>query len=193
MSKGKLAVCILPLFIAVAALALLPADVLAAEEHAAPRWGDFGWRVVNLVLFAAILWHFVGGLCKRFFKNRRETIQTTLDDLEDRRAKAREQLAAVESRIASLDSERKAILDESRQQAEALKRGIVEEAQRQAAQIVEQARLTAENEGRAIIAEVRATIADEIVDATEKALRSKLTAAEHGRLIENSLNKVVLH
>ena len=58
---------------------------------------------------------------------------------------------------------------------------------------MEQARLTAENEGRAIFAEVRASIADEIVNAAEKALSSKLNAAEHDKLIANSLNKVVLH
>lgn len=193
MSKWKHAGFILPLVFACAALAVLPVEALASEGHDAPRWGDFGWRVVNLILFAAILWHFVGGLAKRFFKGRRETIKNTLDELEERRAKAREQLASVESRIAGLDAEREAILTESRKQAEALKRGIVEEAQRQAAQIVEQARLTAENEGRAIIAEVRAAIADEIVDAAEAALRSRLTADEHDKLIANSLNKVVLH
>ena len=116
-----------------------------------------------------------------------------LDDLDERRKTAKEQLASVETRIANLNAEREAILAESRQQAEALKQGIVEEAHRQAAQIVEQARLTAENEGRAIFAEVRASIADEIVNAAEKALSSKLNAAEHDKLIANSLNKVVLH
>ena len=63
----------------------------------------------------------------------------------------------------------------------------------QAEQIVQQARRTAENEGRAMLAEVRAAIADEIVDAAEKVLAEKLTAAEHEKLITNSLNKVVLH
>ncbi|MBO4300169.1 MAG: ATP synthase F0 subunit B [Desulfovibrio sp.] len=168
-------------------------DVLASEGHDAPRWGDFGWRVINLIIFAAILWHFIGGIAKRFFKGRRENIKNTLDELESRREKAKEELSSVEQRIANLDAERQSILDESRQQAENLKRSILEEAQRQAAQIVEQAKLTAESEGRAIIAELRATIADEIVDAAERALRSQLTPDQHERLITNSLNKVVLH
>lgn len=99
----------------------------------------------------------------------------------------------METRIANLNAEREAILAESRTQAEALKQGIVEEARRQAAQIVEQARLTAENEGRAVFAQVRSAIADEIVDATAKALSARLTAEEHDKLIANSLNKVVLH
>lgn len=193
MSKWKHAGFILPLILAFAALAVIPADALAAGEHDAPRWGDFGWRVLNFVIFAGILWYFVGGLARRFFKGRRETIRGALDELEERRAKAREHLAAVESRIARLDEEREAILAESRAQGESLKQGIVDEARRQASQIVEQARLTAENEGRAMLADVRSAIADEIVDAAEKALREKLNADEHDKLIANSLNKVVLH
>ena len=193
MSKWKHAGFILPLFCVVAALALLPQAAWADEGHAAPRWSDFGWRALNFVIFAGILWYFVGGLAKRFFRNRRQGIKDSLDGLEQRRAAAKAQLAEVETRIANLNAEREAILAESRAQAETLKQGIVEEAQRQAAQIVDQARLTAENEGRAVFAQVRAAIADEIVEATAKALSSRLTAEEHEKLIANSLNKVVLH
>ena len=191
MSKWKHFGLVLPLALAFAVVATQAA---AAEAgHAAPRWGDFGWRVLNFVIFAGILWYFVGGLAKKFFKGRRQLIRDTLDDLEERRAKAREHLAAVEARIARLDEERKAILEESRVQAENLKQGIMEEARRQAEQIVEQARLTAENEGRSVLAEVRAALADEIVGAAEKALRDTLGDGEHAKLIANSLNKVVLH
>lgn len=174
-------------------MAAIATEAAAEAGHAAPRWGDFGWRVLNFVVFAGILWHFVGGLAKKFFRGRRQTIRENLDTLEERRAKAKERLAAVETRIARLDEERKAILEESRVQAEQLRQGIVEEARRQARQIVEQARLTAENEGRAVLAEVRAVLADEIVDAAEKALRGKLNADAHDKLIAKSLNKVVLH
>ena len=151
----------------------------ASEGHDAPRWGDFGWRVLNFIIFAGILWYFVGGLARKFFSGRRARISQDLQD--------------VEKRISNLESERKAILDESLAQAESVKQAVVEEAKRQAEQIVQQARRTAENEGRAMLAEVRAAIADEIVDAAEKVLAEKLTAAEHEKLITNSLNKVVLH
>lgn len=191
MSSWKHFGLILPLALAFAAVA---AQAAAAQAgHEAPRWGDFGWRVLNLVLFAGILWYFLGDLAKRFFTGRRRLIRQSLDDLEERRAKAKEHLTEVEARIARLDEEREAILAESRAQAENLKQGIMAEARRQAAQIVEQARLTAENEGRSVLAEVRAAIADEIVDAAEKSLREKLNAEDHEKLIANSLNKVVLH
>lgn len=184
-----------PLFhalpIALFIVGAVAAEAAASEGHE-PRWGDFAWRVVNLALFVGILWYFVGGLTRRFFKGRRQTISDTLDELEKRRGDAREHLAAIEARIANLEAERKAILEESRAQAERLKQGIVDEARRQAGQIVDQARRTAENEGRAMMSQVRSTLADEIVDATEKALRGTLTEQDHDRLIANSLNKVVL-
>lgn len=44
-----------------------------------------------------------------------------------------------------------------------------------------------------MLAQVRAAIADEIVDAAEKVLESKLDAAKHDKLINNSLTKVVLN
>ena len=89
MSRWKHAGFILPLVIAFTALVVIPAGAMASEGHAAPRWGDFGWRVLNFVIFAGILWYFVGGLAKRFFKNRRETISGALDNLDERRAKAK--------------------------------------------------------------------------------------------------------
>lgn len=161
----------------------------AAHE---PRWGDFAWRVLNLILFCGILWYFTGKIIRNFFRNRKANIQNTLDDLEKRREDAKANLAEIEKRIANLEAERQAILDESRAQAERLKKDIVDDAARQASQIVEQARRAAENEGRIMLDGVRATVAGEIIDAAEKALRGQLTQEDHDRLIANSLDKVVL-
>lgn len=186
MSKKNLA-----FFMAILLALICAAPALAAEGHE-PRWGDFTWRIVNLVIFCAILWYFTGNLCKRFFRNRKRNIQETLTDLEKRREDARSRLQEIETRIANLEAERKAILDESRAQAERLKKNIMEDARAQASRIVEQARLTAENEGRAMLDKVRETVADEIVDAAGKALRGKLTEADHDKLIANALDKVAL-
>lgn len=175
-----------------AALVLMCAGAAFAADGA-PRWDDFGWRVLNLIIFVGILWKFTGKLVVNYFTGRRRGIQQTLDDLAARRETARKGLDDIEAQIANLDAERKTILDESMVQAEANKQAIIAEAHKQAEQIVAQARRTAENEGRAILQKVRATIADEIVDAAEQALVSKLDAPLHDKLITNSLNKVVLN
>lgn len=184
---GKLIQIIFPILF----LCVYAGSAWAGEGHE-PRWGDFGWRVLNLLLFCGILWYFVGGLCKRFFRDRRQNIQDTLTELEKRREDAKANLAEIERRIANLEAERKAILDESRQQAERLKKGIVDDANRQASQILDQARRAADNEGRAMLEQLRSTVADEIIEATSKALAGKLTADDHDKLIANSLDKVAL-
>lgn len=173
-------------------LFLVTTGIALASDGHEPRWGDFGWRILNLVLFCGILWYFVGGLTKRFFRNRRQTIQDTFDDLEKRREDAKAELSEIETRIANLEAERKAILDESRAQGERIKKGIVDDAQRQANQIVDQARKAAENESRAMLDQVRATVAGEIIEAAGKALRGQLTPEDHDKLIDNALDKVVL-
>jgi F-type H+-transporting ATPase subunit b len=194
-SKKEPARNLLPLavFAAVAIFGLLgAADALADDGHGEPRWGDFGWRVLNFVIFVGILWYFIGGLAVRYFRGRKQGIRETLDNLEERRRKASENLAVVEQRIACLNQDREAILEESRRQAQALKEGIIADAERQAAQIIEQAKSTAENEGRAVLAKIRGIIADEIVTAAEKVLVARLDSAAHEKLIDNSLNKVVI-
>ena len=194
-SKREAARILLPVAVAavVAVIGVLgAADALAGDNNGEPRWGDFGWRVLNFVIFIGILWYFVGGLAVKYFRGRRQGIRETLDNLEDRRRRASEHLAIVEKRIAGLNREREAILQESRQQAQALKDGIIADAERQAAQIVAQAKSVAESEGRAVLAEVRGVIADEIVSAAEKILSVRLDEAAHEKLIDNSLNKVVL-
>lgn len=187
MSKGRLR----PIYLAIA-LTLVCASCAFASEGHEPRWADFAWRVANFVLFCGILWFFTGKLIVKFFTTRKQTIQDTLNDLEKRREEAKNNLAEIEKRIANLEAERQAILEESKAQAERLKNGIVEDAKRQADQIVEQAKRTAENESRAMLDQVRSQVADEIVDAASKALSGKMTEADHQKLINNALNKVAL-
>lgn len=165
--------------------------VYASEGHE-PRWADFGWRVLNLIIFCGILWYFIGGLWKRFFRNRHDTISNTFSELEKRKADARDNLAEIEKRIANLEVERQAILAESAAQGDRLKKSIMADAQKQAEQIVEQARRTAENESRATLDQVREKVAAEIIEAATKSLKGQLTAEDHDKLIDKALDKVVL-
>ena len=161
------------------------APALASEGgNEAPRWGDFAWRVVNLIIFVWLLWHFTGKLCVNFFSGRKKKIKEGIDNLTDRRK--------IEAHIANLDAERTAILEESKQQAEALKQEIIAKAHEQAKQIVEMAKVAAESEGQNMIQQLRETIANELIEETRTKLLSSLNKSEQKKLINNSLKKVVL-
>lgn len=193
MRKKHVCTAMVGMMAAVCAAGLLFAAPAMASEggHELP-WGDFAWRVVNLVIFIAILWHFVGKLCVNFFRGRKQSIKDGIDDLTAKREQAQARLAEIEKRIANLEAERAAILEESRAQAEALKQDIIAQAQEQAKQIVAMAHVTAESEGQSIVQQMRATIADELIDATRDKLLKTLNKSKHEKLIDNSLKKVVL-
>ena len=177
-------------------LVLLTTVVAFAEpaelEHEGLPWGNFALRLVNILIFLGIIWYAAGGLIKKYFVGRRASIITEMEELDRLKKEAAAHLADVERRVAGVEAEAKALLEEGRVQAEQLKAAILADAERQAAHIVEQARRSAEQEGKAELDAIRARMADDIVAAVEKGLADRLDAAAQQKLIDNSLTKVVL-
>jgi F-type H+-transporting ATPase subunit b len=163
-----------------------------AEGEQSPAM-NFFWRLLNIAVFVGVLYVLVGNKAKAFFVGRRDGIRTELADLEARKIEAERHLAQIKGRIANLNAECESILAESKAQAAQLKAAIMAEAHKQAEQVREQALRAAENEGKAAVEQLRAALADEIVTAAEALLQSKLDGAQHEKLINNSLTKVVLN
>lgn len=160
-------------------------------HHGIP-WGNFIARVINFVLFLGIIWYFAGKKVMAFFTDRKTQIADELDDLSARQAEAEEKLKNVEQGIANLEQEKKAILDEAREQGEILKAAIIEKAEKDATTLKEQAKRTAENESKAALDAIRAEMADMVVEAATKLVQEKLTDKDHDKLVDEYLTKVEL-
>lgn len=177
------------------ALMLLTAVAAFAEpgelEHEGLPWLNFALRVGNFGVFLWIIWRVAGGLIKKTFVGRRAAIVSEMEEVKRLKEEAAAHLANVEQRVAGVEAEVAALLEEGRAQAEHLKAAILAEAERQAAHIVERARRNAEQEGKAELDAIRARMADEIVAAVEKGLAERLDPAGQQKLIDNSLTKVV--
>ncbi|GAB7021961.1 F0F1 ATP synthase subunit B [Salidesulfovibrio brasiliensis] len=175
------------------------AKEIAAEEHAKEGehhglpWKNYMWRVINFVLFIGILVYAAGGKIKAFFVGRRSQIKDDLDNLQARQAEAEKKLKGVEQSIANLEQEKKAILDEAEQQGQALREAIIEKAKKDAEVLKDQAKRTAANEAKGALDDMRAEVAELVVAAAEKIVREKLSDAEHDKLVDEYLNKVVLN
>lgn len=154
---------------------------------------NFVARVGNLAIFLYIIWRTAGDQIKNLFVGRRAAIANELEVLRQRKQDAEQSLAALQERIKNLASEQEAILMESRDQAEALKKVILERAEKQAAAIREQAERSASSQARQELLGLRAEMADKIAEAVEKALQERLTPERHAKLVDKSLKKVVLH
>lgn len=163
-------------------------------EHglAGLRWDDFFYRSLTLVLVVATIWKLAGKKISSFFVERRSGIAEELATLEDRKEKAQANLLVIEQRIASLEKERAAILEEYSARGEAIKAEIISQAEQSAAKIVEQAKRTAMNEQEKTIASIREQLAGEIVESAAKAIAQSLTQRDQEKLLDAAIKKVVL-
>ena len=160
----------------------------AAEAAHGHDWGNLAWRLLNLAIVVAIIWKLAGKKIAGFFTGRSEGIARELDDLEARKEKARQDLLAVEQRIASLESERASILADYTARGEALKAEILAKAEETARQITTQAKQTARNEIDVALTALREELADKIIDAASASISGSLKAKDQKKLLQRSLD-----
>ncbi|WP_319541180.1 F0F1 ATP synthase subunit B [uncultured Pseudodesulfovibrio sp.] len=168
----------------------------AAEGHAvftAENVKNYGLRMLNFVIFAALLYKFGGAKIKDFFVGRRDGIKQDLDDLQSRQVEAEKKLKNVEASIANMAQEKQQILEDAKAQGEAIKAAIIEKAKKDAEALTEQAKRTASNEAQAAINTIRAEMADMVIEAAERIVAEKLSADDHDKLVDDYLTKVVLN
>lgn len=154
---------------------------------------NYLWRIINFAIVVGIIWKLAGSKIRDLLVGRQQEIRDNLEDLQARQADAEQKLKQVEQSIANLAQEKQAILDEARKQGEALKATIIEKAEKDAAQIREQAGKTAVNEAAGAVEAIRAEVAELVVQAAEKIVQEKLSDADHDRLVDEYLTKVVLN
>jgi F-type H+-transporting ATPase subunit b len=163
------------------------------ESHAAAAWMDFMWRVINFALFAGIIWKLAGKRMKEFLAGRREQISSELQDMQSRKVEAEKKLKEVEKSISNLSQERQQILDQAREQGEAMRQSILAKAEEEAGKIREQAKIKASQEMNQAVDALRAEMADTVIESAEKLIVSKLGKKEQEKLIDEYLTKVVIN
>jgi F-type H+-transporting ATPase subunit b len=163
------------------------------EEGGSGKIWNLVWRTVNFIIFVGIIWKFMGKRIAEFFSGRRYQIETDLKDLDVRKTEAEKKLQDVEARIANLDQERQRILDEAKEQGEAMKSSIIAKAEEAAKQIRAQAENSAAQEARFAFQAVKAELAEQIVEAAEKMIAAKLDKKEQEKLVNEYLTRVVLN
>ncbi len=172
---------------------LLPTMAFASGDGHSPNWTNLLYRTINFIIVAGILYYVLNKKFIAFFSGRTSSIETELKNLDDKRQEAEENLKAVEKSIANLEAEKSKILEDARTQGNRLKDEILAEAAKTAARIQEQAKMTAEQEVRQTLATIRGQIAEQIINEAQALIDKQLTTQVQEKLIQDSLQKVVLH
>jgi len=174
---------------------LVAASGMAAEGGggSAAAWKDFMWRCINVVLFVGIIYKLAGKRIKEFFSGRREQIDSELTDLQNRKSEAEQKLRDVEKSIAGINQERQEILDQAKEQAEAMRQSIIDKAHEDAERVREMAKVQASQEFQQAMDSLRAEMADRIVESAENIIAERLGKKDQEELIDKYLTKVVLN
>ena len=191
-----------PVFIAVAVtllLAGLAAAGYASEggegahvNHAALQMKDFGWRVLNFALLAAmIIWGMKKFKVGALLKDRQAGIEKALKEAVQAREAAEKKSAEYSEKLEKATKEIDEIYASIKKEGELEKERIIAEAKVGAEKIREQAEQTAAREVLKARAELRAEAARLAVQLAEQNLKQKVGSDDQNRLVGEYLTKVV--
>ena len=118
-------------FVTFASLAVTMSGLAWASEaggHHELNWWDFCLRLMNFAIMLGLLIYLLKKPIGNFFVSRRENIQNTLNELEQKKLEADRKCAEYQAKLATLDKEVEQIVAEYVQEGEMERRKIIEAA-----------------------------------------------------------------
>jgi F0F1-type ATP synthase membrane subunit b/b' len=177
--------------------------LLFAEEagHTAAAGGNFysdylnypgfeAWKFINLFIFVGALVYLLRKPLSTAFKARRENIRRELIQAKAEKDAAMEKLAAVEARLAKLDTETAQIRENARLEAEAESRRIAEQTVADVEKIRDNARREIAATGSNARQQLRRFSAEESIRLAEEMLKNNLKSDDAVRLVDMSISNL---
>jgi F-type H+-transporting ATPase subunit b len=161
-------------------------------NHAAMQMKDFGWRVINFAMLAAILiWGMKKAKVGTLLKDRQAGIEKALQEAVQAREAAEKKSAEYSEKLAKATKEIDEIYASIKKEGELEKERIIAEAKVGAEKIKEQAEQTAAREVLKARAELRGEAARLAVQLAEQSLKENVGKDDQNRLVGEYLTKVV--
>ena len=167
----------------------LPSFALASSDAhgGGSQIVDLGWRVLNFLIFAAILYFAAAKPIRNFLGGRIEGIRKELGEAEKGKEAAEKKLQEYMKRLAGLEGEIQEIQDTLKKEGEVERDRIIEAAQEAAEKIKKQAAFSANQEMKKAIASIRGEVADAAVALAEKMLVKDLKKEDQKKLVSEYL------
>ncbi len=148
------------------------------------------WKFINMLAFFGFLAWLIGGPVKRALASRREQIQQEAEEARERRAKADQLAADIQTRLSHIEEEIVAIRERAKVEGERQQRELIAAAEAEAQKILQNARNEVDNRikhARHELTEYAGQLASE---RAEQILREKITDADRHKLFQESLSEV---
>ncbi len=152
---------------------------------------NFVWHCLNFSILAFVLFRLLKKPIGDALRGRREEIENSFSDLEEKRREAERKYAEYEKKLSKMDEEAERILQSFIAQGEAEKEKIIQQARDAAERIKMQAELYIEQELDKARQELKREVAEMSVDLAGDIIKKNLNEQDHHKLISEYLEKVV--
>ncbi|MDR2367640.1 MAG: ATP synthase F0 subunit B [Deltaproteobacteria bacterium] len=167
------------------------ADAHETTGYSAERWRDFLYRVINFVVYVAILYFLLRKPIKNFLSGRRDNVARTLEYLETQSRNLSEQTGALTRQLDQLGQERLGILSQYERDGAKERDRIIAEAHRTAELIIKRAESAMDLEIKTARQKLTAEIGELAKNLAQEEIVEKITDDDRSRLVLEFVDKVV--
>ena len=168
------------------------ATASSGGEHEPKGWvATDTYRVMNFAVLAIALFLLLRKPVSDGLSSRIKGIEDELNELEARKKAAQKELSRYQDNLDKLDQETEKLIAEYVRQGNEAKERILKEAESAAVKLEEQARRNIENEFKKAGIKLKEEILEKALVKAEEMIKSKITAEDQDRLVDEYLKKVV--
>jgi len=150
------------------------------------------WKVLNFGILAVVGFFLLKKPVAEFFSSRRKSIEDEINELEQKKSDAEQQLAEYQTKFKNLDQESKKIVENYIKQGEEARTRIIAEAEAQAEKLEDMAKHTIEQEFKSAKVKLQLEIAKKAMEKAEEVVKASISSDDQDRLVDQYLKKVVV-
>ncbi len=168
---------------------ILGTSTLSVEASASAEAETWGWlegvgRFTNLFILFGVICYFVRKPFKKFFADRRQSIQQEMSQAGRDREAAAKKLNSVETRMENLDQELAALRKEAEKEAGLERERLLDQAARDAEKIIESTRREVDSLTRAARKQLKDYAAQLSLEMAEQRIRKEISEQDEERVAE---------
>ena len=148
------------------------------------------WKWVNLLILLGGIGYLLKKPAFEFFETRKKEITSGLERARTAQEESAQRMAEIERRLARLSEEIASLRTQADAESAKEREKILADARRDVDRLVDQSRQEVERIARGIERDIRAKIADAVVDRAGHTLETQMTEDDQKRVVVRFLNKV---
>lgn len=151
---------------------------------------NFFFQIANTLVLFLLLRHFLFKPVTEFMTNRTEGIKDKIEDADRKNNEAETLRKQYEAKIADINKEGEAILNDYRNKAEARREEIIKDAQLEAQRIMDRTNVEIERTKRKALEDLKEEVVDMTLLATTKFVEKELDKDNHEKLINEFIEEM---